>query len=717
MDLPTFEDTKNRKLSQVLPNTNTQLNIKKRWNVFDDVSVIEGLASKYIGKYETNEERQLLYIVDLSQFTKDELKRQDIIHEIINTELDYANDLKMMIQLYQVQFEKLKLLDINEQVILFSNMVDLITLSEKFYNQLENRRKMDGGILKQIGDIFNQILDEFTIYHTYCSNYPSAIGLIKRKQSKKEFSDYLKICTFKCKGLDLASYLLKPVQRICKYPLLIREILKATPVEHPDHQHLSLAMGKVENIVKFVNEEQRNFENKQNQLSKIFNEIDLDENSLPYNPTREIICEGLLTKVSKSGMFTSGTSQRYIYLLTDYIIFAKPQKNKYQVAEIASIWQLAITDVTDNDRSKHLICFLLDGFKRNIFAASSDTEKQRWIDSVSKLMNRELEKLSIENNRRKSTISVSDGNLLSHIKSISVPESDTISEVNSEYESPVDYYANKSLLRTKVSNAKEEKYASLDGMTPLNHVLVNEEQEPEPSIHGSFASLADKVRESHHKYTKSMDENQHQRSSTYSGSCPSVKNNDGLSLNVSTDDSEMISTSRKTSHSSTDFFPTKKVLSVVTEPIGGSIRPNIPNQVSKNTKLGTTSLTAENLDLEIQENDDNEQEIEMNEIVSPINETKIDLIKKQFQTNSYTTEMLIHKQSGHDSTGNRQINLQDLSKESLVKKRLAELKEKESNNQSTSPKLGKRNEFSQSLPGSFSSNRNRVTETSIKPKP
>ena len=56
------------------------------------------------------------------------------------------------------------------------------------------------------------------------------------------------------RGLNLESFLIKPVQRICKYPLLIRELIKYTSPTHKDHPSLGQAMEKIENLVALVNE-------------------------------------------------------------------------------------------------------------------------------------------------------------------------------------------------------------------------------------------------------------------------------------------------------------------------------------------------------------------------------------------------------------------------------------------------------------------------------
>ena len=56
------------------------------------------------------------------------------------------------------------------------------------------------------------------------------------------------------RGLNLSSFLIKPVQRICKYPLIIREVLKYTEESNPDFDYLKRAMEKLEGVLSVVNE-------------------------------------------------------------------------------------------------------------------------------------------------------------------------------------------------------------------------------------------------------------------------------------------------------------------------------------------------------------------------------------------------------------------------------------------------------------------------------
>lgn len=57
--------------------------------------------------------------------------------------------------------------------------------------------------------------------------------------------------------MDLGSLLIKPVQRLMKYPLLLRELLHSTPASHPDHEVLQDALSAMKNINVNINELKR----------------------------------------------------------------------------------------------------------------------------------------------------------------------------------------------------------------------------------------------------------------------------------------------------------------------------------------------------------------------------------------------------------------------------------------------------------------------------
>ena len=71
--------------------------------------------------------------------------------------------------------------------------------------------------------------------------------------------------------MDLGSYLIKPVQRICKYPLLLREILKYTPETFEDHTVLKVALEKIQATINLVNEGVRNNDGGSRRITDIQN--------------------------------------------------------------------------------------------------------------------------------------------------------------------------------------------------------------------------------------------------------------------------------------------------------------------------------------------------------------------------------------------------------------------------------------------------------------
>lgn len=60
--------------------------------------------------------------------------------------------------------------------------------------------------------------------------------------------------------IPLEGFLLTPVQKICKYPLQLNELLKYTPVTHPDHEPIKGALDAMKKIATLINERKRKME-------------------------------------------------------------------------------------------------------------------------------------------------------------------------------------------------------------------------------------------------------------------------------------------------------------------------------------------------------------------------------------------------------------------------------------------------------------------------
>jgi hypothetical protein len=128
-------------------------------------------------------------------------------------------------------------------------------------------RKEQNVFISEVGDLLVDSAPSFEVYCIYASNYPSAMKLVYSYQLRPELKDAMAKWqqTPEGRGLSLESFLIKPVQRICKYPLLIRELErfseKAGNIK--DKELLRLAAVGIEKVVTLVNEATRDAEEKE----------------------------------------------------------------------------------------------------------------------------------------------------------------------------------------------------------------------------------------------------------------------------------------------------------------------------------------------------------------------------------------------------------------------------------------------------------------------
>uniref|UniRef100_A0A668A8C6 Intersectin 2b n=1 Tax=Myripristis murdjan TaxID=586833 RepID=A0A668A8C6_9TELE len=205
-------------------------------------------------------------LTSLDSLSPQERKRQGYIHELIQTEDRYVEDLQIVLEVFHKPMSESGRLTEAEMSMIFVNWKELIACNTKLLKALRVRKKTGGENMPVhvIGDILAAELAHMQPYIRFCSCQINGAALLQtRTDSQPEFKEFLKkIATdYRCKGMPLSSFLLKPMQRITRYPLHIKNILECTAEGHVDRGPLKEALERAEELCQQVNEGVREKEN------------------------------------------------------------------------------------------------------------------------------------------------------------------------------------------------------------------------------------------------------------------------------------------------------------------------------------------------------------------------------------------------------------------------------------------------------------------------
>uniref|UniRef100_A0A8C1MCV7 MCF.2 cell line derived transforming sequence a n=1 Tax=Cyprinus carpio TaxID=7962 RepID=A0A8C1MCV7_CYPCA len=175
-----------------------------------------------IHDYQTNSSPP--YSIDGEDGT--DLLTRHVIKELIETERIYVEELLAVLLGYRAEMDNPSLAPLlpinlrNKSDVLFGNLPDIYNFhSSVFLQDLESCLESP----EAVGACFLERKDHFHLYECYCQNKPRSDSLWR------QFSDcpFFQMCQKKLEHkLALDSYLLKPVQRLTKYQLLLKELLK-----------------------------------------------------------------------------------------------------------------------------------------------------------------------------------------------------------------------------------------------------------------------------------------------------------------------------------------------------------------------------------------------------------------------------------------------------------------------------------------------------------
>ncbi|XP_047196468.1 intersectin-2b isoform X2 [Hippoglossus stenolepis] len=202
----------------------------------------------------------------LDSMSPQEKKRQGYIHELIQTEERYMEDLNIVLEVFQRPMSESGRVNDAEMSMIFVNWKELLACNTKLLKALRVRKKTGGDNMpvQMIGDILAAELSHMQPYIRFCSCQINGATLLQnRTDNEPDFKTFLKkIATdYRCKGMPLSSFLLKPMQRITRYPLHIKSILESTAEGHADRDPLREALERAEELCQQVNEGVREKEN------------------------------------------------------------------------------------------------------------------------------------------------------------------------------------------------------------------------------------------------------------------------------------------------------------------------------------------------------------------------------------------------------------------------------------------------------------------------
>lgn len=223
-------------------------------------------------------------------------KRRHVIKEMVDTEYTFGRDMKVVDDIYKGTSSSCLDLSTDDVKILFGNSDQVVQFSMAFQDTLKRAAKsvyvmpksqrwstkrrnrqlngsndepsflpgteasdMEKDRATFLGQAFMAHMAQMEkVYADYLKNHDAANKKLQTLQKNPKVAIWLKECRDWASDLtsawDLDSLLVKPVQRILKYPLLLTELLESTPADHPDHASLVNALEEVTNISVRINE-------------------------------------------------------------------------------------------------------------------------------------------------------------------------------------------------------------------------------------------------------------------------------------------------------------------------------------------------------------------------------------------------------------------------------------------------------------------------------
>ncbi|XP_038076162.1 protein still life, isoform SIF type 1-like isoform X2 [Patiria miniata] len=196
-------------------------------------------------------------------------KLRKVILELQDTERAYVKDLNLLVTRYLEPLQSEAFLTADEIDALFGNIKEIIKFQTVFLKGIEDSTDVPEydsfsnpaqfkRILFSLGGAFLYYMDHFKLYSSFCACHSRSQKILDPARGNKALMEFLEARNPKNQhSSSLASYLIKPIQRVLKYPLLLHEMRSQLDNNSEEHYHLSQAHKGMSQVAGHINDMMR----------------------------------------------------------------------------------------------------------------------------------------------------------------------------------------------------------------------------------------------------------------------------------------------------------------------------------------------------------------------------------------------------------------------------------------------------------------------------
>ncbi|XP_077935042.1 A-kinase anchor protein 13 isoform X9 [Halichoerus grypus] len=367
----------------------------------------------------------------LKQQKKDVVKRQEVIYELMQTELHHIRTLKIMSDVYSRGMMTELLFEQQTVEKLFPCLDELISIHSQFFQRILERKKESlvdksekNFLIKRMGDVLvNQFSGENAerlkkTYGKFCGQHNQSVNYFKDIYTKdKRFQAFVKkkMSSAVVRRLGIPECILLVTQRITKYPVLFQRILQCTKDNDVEQEDLAQSLSLVKDVIGAVDSKVASYEKKV-RLNEIYTKTD-SKSIMRMKSGQMFAKEDLKRKklVRDGAVFLKNAAGRLkevqAVLLTDILVFLQEKDQKYvfasldQKSTVISLKKLIVREVAHEEKGLFLISMGMKDPEMVEVHASSKEERNSWIqivqDTINTLNRDEDEGIPSENEEEK----------------------------------------------------------------------------------------------------------------------------------------------------------------------------------------------------------------------------------------------------------------------------------------------------------------------------